>query len=95
MIINELANGELIMRTPDLPDYKWYCFDGEPRYCQVIKDRNNNETIDFFDCEWNHQDFVGLNPAAGPAAVVPARRIHCGSMNRQDTHHGHTLQPSW
>ena len=57
----------------DLPDYKWYCFNGEPRYCQVIQDRSTNETIDFFDTEWNHQDFVGLNPAAGPAAVMPSK----------------------
>lgn len=56
----------------DLPDYKWYCFNGEPKFCQVIQDRTTNETIDFFDTEWNHQDFVGLNPAAGPAAVPPA-----------------------
>lgn len=52
----------------DLPDYKWYCFDGEPKYCQVIQDRNTNETIDFFDIHWKHQEFVGLNPVAGPAA---------------------------
>lgn len=57
----------------DLPDYKWFCFDGEPKYCQVIQNRSTNETIDFFDTEWNHQDFIGLNPAAGPAAVTPAR----------------------
>lgn len=57
----------------DLPDYKWYCFDGEPRYCQVIQDRRRKETIDFFDTEWNHQEFVGLNPAAGLAAVTPTR----------------------
>ena len=57
----------------DLPDYKWYCFNGEPKYCQVIQDRSTKETIDFFDAEWNHQEFTGLNPAAGPAAVPPAR----------------------
>lgn len=28
--------------------------------CQVIKDRNKAETIDFFDMEWKHQDFIGL-----------------------------------
>ncbi len=59
----------------DLPDYKWFCFDGEPRYCQVIQDRTTNETIDFFDTDWNHQEFVGLNPAAGPAAISPARPV--------------------
>lgn len=57
----------------DLPDYKWYCFDGKPAFCQVIQDRNTKETIDFFDTEWIHQDFVGLNPKAVPASVPPSR----------------------
>lgn len=46
----------------DLPDYKFFCFNGEPMYCQVIRDRHSEETIDFYDMEWNHQEFVGLNP---------------------------------
>lgn len=45
----------------DLPDYKWYCFNGEPKFCQVIQDRTTEETIDFFDTEWKHQEFIGLN----------------------------------
>ena len=57
----------------DLPDYKWYCFNGIPKYCQVIQDRSTKETIDFFDTDWNHQEFVGLNPTAGPATVQPTR----------------------
>lgn len=48
----------------DLTDYKIYCFNGKPLYIQVIQDRNTCETIDFFDTEWNHQEFVGLNPLA-------------------------------
>ena len=46
----------------DLPDYKFFCFNGEPKYCQVIRDRRSKETIDFYDMEWKHQEFVGLNP---------------------------------
>lgn len=46
----------------DLADYKFYCFNGEPTYCQVIRDRRTKETIDFYDMEWNHMPFVGLNP---------------------------------
>ena len=46
----------------DLTDYKFFCFNGEPKYCQVIRDRNTKETIDFYDMEWNHMPFVGLNP---------------------------------
>lgn len=60
----------------DLPDYKWYCFDGEPKFCQVIKDRHTKETIDFFDVDWNHQEFVGLNPMADNATVIPERPIN-------------------
>lgn len=44
----------------DLVDYKFYCFMGEPKYCQVIRNRNSDETIDFFDMEWNHMPFTGL-----------------------------------
>ena len=46
----------------DLTDYKFYCFNGEPIYCQVIRDRRTNETIDFYDMDWHHMPFVGLNP---------------------------------
>lgn len=48
--------------SKDLIDYKFYCFGGEPKYCQVIRDRRTTETIDFYDMDWQHQDFVGLNP---------------------------------
>ena len=53
-----------IEKGGDLPDYKFYCFNGEPKYCQVIRDRHTKETIDFYDVEWNHMPFVGLNPVA-------------------------------
>ena len=56
-----------------LADYKFYCFDGEPKYCQVIQNRDTNETIDFFDMNWQHQKFVGLNIASGPASVCPVQ----------------------
>lgn len=46
----------------DLIDYKFYCFDGVPMYCQVISNRSTNETIDFYDVNWVHQPFYGLNP---------------------------------
>ena len=56
--------------TDDLIDFKFYCFSGEPTYCQVIKDRRKKETIDFFDMEWKHQDFIGLNSNAVYADVL-------------------------
>lgn len=43
--------------TNDLPDYKFFCFNGEPKYCQVISGRDSKKCIDFFDRDWNHQPF--------------------------------------
>ena len=57
----------------DISDYKFFCFNGEPKYCQVIQDRRTKETIDFFDMEWHHEDFIGLNPKAVHAERVPER----------------------
>ena len=50
--------------SSDLVDYKFFCFNGIPKFCQVIRNRNTKETIDFYDMEWNHMPFVGLNPVA-------------------------------
>ena len=47
----ETDNGEL-------KDYKLFCFNGIPRYCQVIAGRETDiTTIDWYDREWNHQHF--------------------------------------
>lgn len=64
----------------DLPDYKFFCFDGEPKYCQVIRDRNTKETIDFYDMEWNHMPFVGLNPIATNGETPVARPLCIENM---------------
>jgi len=46
----------------DLRDYKFFCFGGVPRYCQVISDRSTDEKIDFFDMRWGRLvGLVGLN----------------------------------
>lgn len=39
--------------TSDLRDFKFFCFGGEPRLCQVISDRSTDEKIDFYDMNWN------------------------------------------
>ncbi len=63
----------------DLPDYKFFCFNGEPKYCQVISGRETNECIDFFDHEWNHmpfhepKDYSFANP-------LPCKPIHYEQM---------------
>lgn len=52
-------------KSSELTDYKFFCFNGKPLYCQVIQNRSTDETIDFFDMLWNRIDgligLIGLN----------------------------------
>lgn len=41
----------------DLKDYKFFCFNGIPEFCQVISDRSNNMCVDFYNMDWEHQPF--------------------------------------
>lgn len=64
----------------DLADYKFFCFDGEPFFCQVIRDRSTKETIDIYDMNWNLMSFVGLNPVARNGKTPVARPKHLEKM---------------
>lgn len=59
----------------DLPDYKFFCFNGEPKYCQVISGRNTKKSIDFFDNEWKHQPF--REPKKYPNADTEPTKPEC------------------
>jgi len=61
----------------DLNDYKFYCFNGKAEYCQLITNRSTNETIDFYDRNWIHQEFVGLTLSN----VHPSNSVHIRPMN--------------
>ena len=59
--VNRKIFAESLLDVPgeqDLIDYKIFCFNGEPKYIQVIKDRNTNETIDFL----TQHGFISLSP---------------------------------
>lgn len=84
-VIKKVFAEEFVETQPkvkDLPDYKWYCFNGEPKYCQVIQNRTTNETIDFFDISWNHQEFIGLNPNANHASIPPSKPANLAEQLR-------------
>ena len=38
----------------DLTDYKFFCFNGEPKFCQVITDRRKGEKISHYDLNWKY-----------------------------------------
>lgn len=49
----------------ELKDYKFFCFDGEPKALFIASDRSNpcEETkFDFFDMEFNHLPFTNGHP---------------------------------
>lgn len=49
----------------ELKDYKFFCFDGVPKYLFVATDRGRDDTetkFDFFDMDWNHLPFTNGHP---------------------------------
>lgn len=44
--------------TGELNDYKFHCFNGVPKFCELICNRSTKETIDYFDMNWEHQNFI-------------------------------------
>ena len=58
----------------ELKDYKWFCFDGEPKALFIASDRGSTteETkFDFFDMEFRHLPFTNGHPNASKQIVRP------------------------
>lgn len=45
----------------DIPDYKFFCFNDEPCYCQANVNRPIDKTSNFFDMEWNYLPSCDIN----------------------------------
>ena len=49
----------------DLSDYKWYCFDGEPKYLLITEDRNRGgeqTKYNYFDMDYTALPFYNSGP---------------------------------
>ena len=49
----------------ELKDYKWFCFDGEPKFLFVASDRTSEDEetkFDFYDMDFNHLDIKNGHP---------------------------------
>ncbi len=60
VIIKELRGADFQIVRSDLPDYKFFCFDGEVKALFVATDRQTpgvDVKFDFFDAEFNHLPF--------------------------------------
>ena len=60
---------ERLMQDPscpdrDIEDYKFFCFNGEPKIMFIATDRNTDCRFDFFDMEFNHLNIRNLHPNA-------------------------------
>ena len=55
-----------------LTDYKFFCFNGEPKMMYVSKDVASDPRTDFFDMEWNHLPFKIKDP---PAEIEPQKPL--------------------
>ncbi len=67
-------------KTKELRDYKFFCFDGEPKVLFVASERQKvgEETrFDFFDMDYNHLPFTNGHPNAD---VLPEKPIKFDEM---------------
>lgn len=55
-----------------IEDYKFFCFNGEPKIMFVATDRNVDVKFDFFDMDFNHLDIVNIHPQSGKEIEKPA-----------------------
>lgn len=47
----------------ELKDYKFFCFDGEPKFLFVATDRSSGQTkFDYYDTEWNWLPIINGHP---------------------------------
>jgi hypothetical protein len=61
--------------TKDLKDYKFFCFNGEPKIVFVATGRELGEhevKFDFFDMEYNHLNITNGHPNSNPFPHKPA-----------------------
>lgn len=68
--------------TKELRDYKFFCFDGEPRVFFIALGRLQGEdsvTFDFFDMDYNHLPFTNGHPNA----KVPPQKPKCFEEMKQ------------
>lgn len=68
--------------SSDLRDYKFFCFDGEPKLMFVASDRNNanEETkFDFFDMDYNFLNIINGHPNS---IVLPDKPINFELMKK-------------
>lgn len=77
---------EQLLVDPDgdgaITDYKFFCFNGEPKVMYVSKDGSDNPRTDFFDMDWNH---LPIRMRDLNADVMPEKPAQFDEMKRLAT----------
>lgn len=56
----------------ELPDYKFFCFDGEVKAMFIGTERGTGDVkFDYYDADFNHLDLVQLHPMSGKILPKP------------------------
>ena len=55
----------------ELKDYKFFCFDGEPKCLFIATDRPHDTKFDFYDVEFKHLPFTNGHPYSGRELKKP------------------------
>lgn len=56
----------------ELPDYKFFCFDGEVKALFIGTERGSGDVkFDFYDADFNHLDLVQIHPMSGKDLPKP------------------------
>lgn len=66
-------------KTDALTDYKFFCFDGEPKFMYISKDDSHDPRTDFFDMDYNHLDLRLRDPNAD---ILPKCPKEFGKMKK-------------
>lgn len=67
-------------KTSELRDYKFFCFDGEPKALFVASERQKEDEetkFDFFDMDYNHLPIINGHPNA---AIPPEKPVNFDKM---------------
>jgi hypothetical protein len=60
----------------EIKDYKFMCFNGEPKVIQIISDRINGEYyLDHFDLEWNKFEISQKKHKVNPEALEKPKEL--------------------
>lgn len=54
-----------------IEDYKFFCFNGEPKVMFIATDRSTDCRFDFYDMDFNHLDLVNIHPNADKPIKKP------------------------